>query len=501
MSEFLADPRGRRWKEGQFNNKLQKRLGTTYESYIATIDELRKTINVFKQRLKLDPSGQPQFDDEANFRKHYKRLDFSLKKADYDDLMNCLRRNNSSLHRMTTQTISLEGLHTSRNSYGPLMPKFDVISEHAQGFHSAIESGWHCPCHANHGVHLRLEHRMNQIQNEDSDQDESVQEPFHVVFRYDHHELTSGNPSPTAPKPWNWEEVDVEIILRDEFSPSNPNACASSTKGVRFAKQTQTAIHTALSPTRNMQHIQSLCVTIGTLKSTKREMCLSLLANEDAKKKHNVIIYPAKSPPQDTINWTIRDLHSLLADARFARRYRLELAVTLASSVLQLHETPWLGVTWTNNDILFINRSGVTAYTDPFVLKKTSNSVQVAPANLPSAIRLTIRNQTLYALGVSLIELWYGQRLSDMHAPEDGLAGTGDAHTDLMTEISTADRLVEDLYNDAGAKYAGAVRRCIRCDFDHRSSTLKDVAFQKAVFAGVVVQLKENFDYLFQPQA
>ena len=109
-----------------------------------------------------------------------------------------------------------------------------------------------------------------------------------------------------------------------------------------------------------------------------------------------------------------------------------------------------------------------------------------------------IRNQTLYALGVSLIELWYGKPLHAFYKPEDGPLITGD--TDPMTEWNTADRLVDELYDDAGPKYSDAVRRCIRCDFDRRASSLDNPDFQKAVYQGVVAQLKENFDYLFDIQ-
>ncbi|KAJ4289653.1 hypothetical protein N0V90_010982 [Kalmusia sp. IMI 367209] len=501
MSNFLADPGGSSWKEGPFDDKLKKRLGTSYDSYIATIDELRKTIDIFKQRLKLDTSGKPQFSDEQNFRKYYKRLDFSLKKSDYDDLMSSLRRANSSLHRMTTQTISLETLQSSRKTEALPMPKFHIINDHAQGFHSALETGWQCSCHASHSVHLRLEHRMDDVQSDESDDEDSMQEPFHVVFRYDHTELTNCKPSPAVKKPWSWEEADVKITLGEQLSTATSAACATSAKGVRFANQAKKAVQAALGPTRNMQPIKSLCAAISTLQPLQREMCLSLLANEYAKKKHDILIYPSRSPPHDTEDWSIRNLRNVLADTKFARRYRLQLAVTLASSVLQLHETPWLGDSWSNNNILFIDRSGKTAYTDPFVLQRVATGGQSPEPTMSPAMRLIIRNQTLYALGISLIELWYGKPLSDLSKPEDGAQGTGDAQTNLMTELASADRLVEELYNDAGGKYADAVRRCIRCDFDRRANTLEDVAFQKAVFEGVVAQLKENYDYLFRTRS
>ena len=70
----------------------------------------------------------------------------------------------------------------------------------------------------------------------------------------------------------------------------------------------------------------------------------------------------------------------------------------------------------------------------------------------------------------------------------------------FVTEWKIADRLVDKLYSDIGHYYGDAVRRCIRCDFDRKSNCLDDVAFQKAVYQGVVSMLQENYDCLFAPE-
>jgi hypothetical protein len=56
MADFLADPCGKRWKDAQFDQALQKRLGETYGPYMATISELNHSAEIFRQKLKLDPS-------------------------------------------------------------------------------------------------------------------------------------------------------------------------------------------------------------------------------------------------------------------------------------------------------------------------------------------------------------------------------------------------------------------------------------------------------------
>lgn len=410
--------------------------------------------------------------------------------------MASLRRANSSLDQLTTQCRSLETLQASSKPDHQSVPNFKVINDRAQGFHSALATSWNCPCHANHSVSLRLEPRMEDVQSKDDadEGEESMRDPFHVVFRYSHDILAKSGGSAATRNPWAWEEADVRITIerKSQIATASATGSVGCGKTVRFESHAKSAVKAALDVTPNLQPIQDLCAAIGTLQKPQRDVCLSLLANEYAKQKYGILIYPSKEPPADTDAWSISSLRSVLEDSGFARRHRLKLAVTLSSSVLQLHETPWLDENWGKDDILFIKRSGKTAYDHPFVSQGFDHG-QRSSHTAPTSMRSIIRNQTLYALGVCLIELWYGKPMSGLHMPGDGPSD------DPMTEWRMADRLVEELYDEAGDWYGDAVRRCIRCNFDRRGSSLDDVGFQKDVYQGVVTQLKENVDSMFKP--
>ena len=400
---------------------------------------------------------------------------------------------------MTTQTISLETLQSAYKSDRQTIPKFNVINDRAHGFYSALCSGWKCQCHTNHSVSLRLEPRMEGVASDDDDcEEEPMRDPFHVVFRYSNHRSKSPSSPTSATRPWSWEEADVQITIK---SQSPTTAVAPHNKGcrkaVRFTSQAKKPVKATSDPNSNLQPIQDLCAAISTLQMPQRDVCFSLLATEYAKQKYGILIYPLKEPPSDTDSWSISSLRSVLEESGFARRDRLQLAVTLTSSILQLHETPWLDQNWNNDSIFFIKRSDKTMYDHPFVSRHFNLSNQPSTKPIPMSMSRIIRNQTLYSLGTSLIELWYGKPLSELHKPDDGPQSTSDPRIDLMTEWNTANRLVDELYNEAGGKYSDAVRRCIRCDFDHRSSCLEDVTFQRDVYQGVVAQLKENFDFLY----
>lgn len=97
-----------------------------------------------------------------------------------------------------------------------------------------------------------------------------------------------------------------------------------------------------------------------------------------------------------------------------------------------------------------------------------------------------VRNQTLFTLGVLLIELWYGKPLDDVR----GVVGIQDA---TQPAWCTAIRLVDSrLKYEAGALYTQAVRRCVRYDFDRDSTSLNDEDFQQTVYEKVVLVLEKN---------
>jgi hypothetical protein len=433
---------------------------------------------------------QPQFSQPQAFKEHYKRLKFSLSKSDYADLINTIRYANTVLHRLTFQRQNIENQqHAERKS----IPNFQSINERAHGFYSVLSSGWTCPCQSSHAVSLRLEPRMDDASSDDDDDDDAkMRDPFHVLFQYGHKQTAA---SAITVSPWIWDEADVHVTREH---PASTVAChVHGGRGVRFASQASRAVKAALEPEPDLEPIKDLCAAIQTLQKPQRDVCWTLLEKEIAKQKYGLRIYPTKTLPQDTEQWTVSTLRTALRRGRrFPKRDRVRLAVILASSVLQLHETPWLDDNWGIDNIYFVERPGSMAYDQPFVSRGLDIVHSSSQASIPKHLTRMIRNQPLFALGVALIELWYGESLIDLHEDEDGPLNPPDLQSALLTRFNTADRLADELADDAGTKYSDAVRRCIRCDFSLRVNSLEDVQFQKAVFQGVVAKLKESYDFM-----
>jgi hypothetical protein len=170
---------------------------------------------------------------------------------------------------------------------------------------------------------------------------------------------------------------------------------------------------------------------------------------------------------------------------------KFRVAVDLASSVLQLYKTPWLDEEWSDNDVYFVHRPGVplsTLYEHLFVYRRISSPPSMQNSSAKRTVGRVIRNQTLFTLGILLIELLYGTSIEELQSPRDV-----DCENTPGVVWCTAERLVdEEIEFQGGPLYLDAVRRCIRCDFNRKESNLEDEAFQQAVFDGVVTPLEKT---------
>jgi hypothetical protein len=167
------------------------------------------------------------------------------------------------------------------------------------------------------------------------------------------------------------------------------------------------------------------------------------------------------------------------------------VAINLTLSVLQLYKTPSLDEQWSDNDVYFIQHLGVplsTPYEPPIVYRDFSSSTSAQSSSNQRAVGRVIRNQTLFTLDILLIEFLYGKTIEELQSPCDleceGTPGVA---------WCTAQRLIEEeIEFEAGSLYLDAVRRCVRCDFNRKESTLDDEAFQQAVFDGLVAPLEKT---------
>jgi hypothetical protein len=222
---------------------------------------------------------------------------------------------------------------------------------------------------------------------------------------------------------------------------------------------------------------------------------------DDEQHKHYIQVFPSTSLGEDISLAEVLsrnkgpDQQPLGMELGLRDKY--ELAVTLATSVLQLHATPWLDEQWSNKDVYFVRKrhesSSSVAYAyiqksfDPPRVREMSDP-DLAICT-PVILRPSVRNETIFALGVSLIELSLGRTLASFQKETDlGPDGKRSYFTDWLI----ANRLLKErIAVSEGDRYSKTVNRCINCIFDPLEPSLENAAFRQAFYDNAVVPLKE----------
>lgn len=161
---------------------------------------------------------------------------------------------------------------------------------------------------------------------------------------------------------------------------------------------------------------------------------------------------------------------------------RRRIACQLSIGMLRLHNTGWLRGQWGKNEVVVFTDANRPLLWSLSIIVNITDSTILAPGAVSSARCRSIRNDTIFALGVMLIELALKKPFEEMWTPEDQHAGT-------HAEYNAASRLVDKVQEEAGFRYADVVRRCIRCEFDLREDNLEKPELQRRVFCGVVKEL------------
>jgi hypothetical protein len=165
---------------------------------------------------------------------------------------------------------------------------------------------------------------------------------------------------------------------------------------------------------------------------------------EDEAWQHHV--YSVTGPASQAQIFEAASLNDIIHGAkRIAPRQKCTLALTLASSVLQLHDTPWLPRAWETKDIFFLKNHGDNAIPSKFYVSQTFSSTSHVAAAAAAKRRRLVKNEMVFALGVALLELAHGASILSFKEPEDL---SEDGKEDSMTEVSIATRLatIELLY-------------------------------------------------------
>ncbi|KAM0801424.1 hypothetical protein BDR22DRAFT_847382 [Usnea florida] len=177
-----------------------------------------------------------------------------------------------------------------------------------------------------------------------------------------------------------------------------------------------------------------------------------------------------------------------------ARHRRFEMAVNIASALLQIHRSPWLSGRWSKRHFLFL-ADGEKVYSDyPYLSQMfmlngkdpLTKDYSLEPS--PSVLEEDARD-SLFAVGVIILELIFGHNIEDCSF-RHSYYGSDNLPND-QTDISTARKWSQKVLGECGVEIADVVRRCLDCSFGPRPN-LRNKRFKEAVYEGVIRPLADH---------
>lgn len=352
--------------------------------------------------------------------------------------------------------------------------------DHAVRLYSAIAHGWTCKFHKSHEVKLVLDRRppaltraalkVNQL---------AKSEPiFEVVFRCDQ-----------AQNRILWHESKVEMLEDPQLNTSATSVTNKAAKGNSRSKVTILVTSTTKTPPPTSQKVDCLCSSLHYAITANKMLHLYIVSQTKMHYDHHECPSPASAKQFDM--HSLQEFLSIQGGhyRRIALRDRMLLALTLAISLLQLHETPWLYESWSKETIQFMKTpsgkgKGVSAldidFTKPLVSREFSSQSQSLAKHLQP-------KEALLELGIMLLELWHEKTI------EDQFSGTP-VPADYWGRLRLASIWLEDATNPLLPQYRLAVAQCIKCFFGGAfcSPSWDDFEFRKALVKDMVEPLHEN---------
>ncbi|KAL6720555.1 hypothetical protein ACLMJK_002479 [Lecanora helva] len=541
---MLADPGGSLWRDATYQESLKTRLGPSFAFFSHAVGDMVATMSKIRDKLCLDAENQVAWLNDKSHKRHWKKAQLSLRDKAIKQLLEMMVKHNEDIRELVGHSQHLDIMRFPKTSVKA--KKYEVIRNQARSLYNMLKHkfSWPCGCKCVHSASLRLEHRNgNRVASTDPKQELN----FNILFSFE----AAQNISPIEP-PWDWREAKIEPLNQTIFGKSpqaksaaslmttaSANADASTTfaatgfsltaiggrgglesfrnqnelsaensaspkkseprpKKVSFASPVlaDTDSTQVLTPSEKLQHgvdslsqpktIEGLC---QALLDVREATCLGELVDERARHRLSIIDASSGKDPVEIVS-----LQDLFAHNPLARKDRLILGVKLASTLLQLHNTPWLPKVWGKVDIRFkVQRTGLEASRlhQPFLsqhFQPPTCHVSSSSNNVPSALQRA-QSSSILALGIILIELWFWKPIQDLRSPDDL---DSDNRPNMHTDFTATSRLLKHICVDAGHLYYQAVKHCIYNEYDDEDNSLNVQSIKEAVHNEIVSPLERN---------
>ncbi|KAI1742314.1 hypothetical protein F4680DRAFT_413563 [Xylaria scruposa] len=500
IERMISDPGGPEWKVPEMADMLRARLQESYSMYLEIMNRFQETMDELREELAVesatvqgkmdntDPQPEPRNSQvllmeriKHSFSKSNRdyqtyRLKFSNGEGTRRRLLDDLKEQNERLEKLLlnsdkeAQIISQHSSQTTSLAYESSLCEF---WRKATALFRVLCGSMSCSCMSNHRASILLQHpRQEQVTKSD----------VHVLLM--------------TQKQQNWGcykariELNRQPVIKPKISipPSNERQGASQREKTPVHQRPEG--NKSLRPALKIRHPSEPCKSakkasfiqtttsisfdkIATLPSKPiTDLCKYLqehehdtgyLADDDCR-------YPVYRGASLTVPSSyVVTLHQVIhgqgksLNMPFSRRQRYALALTLASSFVQLIESPWFASHWSEDNVVFLSDADQTCrpqIEQPHVCQRLEQPKPELSSS-PFMDGLGPEGQdSLSRLAIALLELCFGSTLDSQ--PYRRMLPEGQTQMEKTAfDIAAALEWLKDVNEEAGQDYARAISWCL----------------------------------------
>ncbi|KAK8015887.1 hypothetical protein PG991_008775 [Apiospora marii] len=513
---MMDKPGGPAWQDASIQKALEKRLQKSYASYIAILADMERVMKELSkelavgdghvqsrlggthdyQHIKMGSSPSPRIGRTAKLQQTLSqenrdfqlfRVKFSLGESRRKELFGKIETYNDRLEKLTTTSDAISQIQANRQAAKSAVSAVNTALlkfwNHADKLYKILVEAWNCS-HDQHCAQLILQHRT------------TADKEFRLG-------MSSMNPRGLQPDSWGANVVKIRMLDRPEphsllpqsagkitsnvntptqlFIPQHKTkapakgamASAIKTKKAHASINTSTVQHGSSGNTMTVtllqkekvasmelpstsgpeQHIKSLCSTLAGAR--KPCNCLGYMQDDDIR----YYLYPDDSNGPRTSEVQLSQILCGEVQPPLTRKQRYRLALTLASSFVQLKDSPWMQTSWGKECVYFARGESdhVLFLDSPYMNHNFSPSMPTAPEAVQKAGEDVISG--IICLGVILLELCFGRAIE--HHPSRTKFPPGDEQTKSAFDLIAAMQWMIEVNEEAGENYTEAVEWCL----------------------------------------
>ncbi|KAK8109060.1 hypothetical protein PG984_014861 [Apiospora sp. TS-2023a] len=519
LQDMISKPGGPVWKDAEIQKALETRLQKSYALYIAILGDMDRAMKELNQELAVEdtyvqsrsegrydqePGQNPQTScapesgskragklrqafDRSNLEYQVFRVKFSLGEGKRKALFRELQTYNDQLEKLTITSDAIAELQSScqkaHDTCSAVNTALLKCWDYAEKLYRIMMDAWNCT-HDQHYVQLILQHRTT-VSNEFrlglssvgiKIPGSSLIATCPVKIRL----LEYPTPQPTLSKnskqskPSNVSPHTVNLSYTTEAPAKRPFSSAfdtnqghywvdnslfqqgslSTTTTVTLPQREKATTRVVPNTVELARPIQSLCATLAR-EVPPSSHCIGYMQDEDVR---YFIYSDGSSVPKSS---ELQLLQILRGEVKppLTRRQRYRLALTLASSFVQLKDSPWMQASWGKEDVYFARSESdnVLFLDSPYMVHNFNTCMPAEPAADHKARQDVVSG--IICIGIMLLELCFGSAIE--HHPRRAEFPPGDEQTKSAFDLIAAMQWMTEVNEEAGESYTEAVEWCL----------------------------------------